>query len=346
VCFDKGETFLPKIDNKYQNLCYIVDENVWRLYKDGCLKHLQARDVFVLPISEEKKCLKTVFELYDHMMKMSAKRNMVMVSVGGGIVQDITGFAASTLYRGIKWVFIPTTYLAQADSCIGSKTSLNYDGFKNIIGSFYPPDEIFVDPGFLKTQKDIDFYSGLGEVVKLHMIGGEGRVSEFKGLLQGILAKNDESLLTSIKNSLYIKKSYIEADEFDVGLRNMLNFGHCFGHALETTSNFELPHGQAVILGMILANIVSRQRGMLSREVESHFFTNLLQPSIAVDLKGKFIDADQIIPAMKNDKKRTGKGLALILMGDDYKMKKVDDLEFAEAILALKRSTEILNIKG
>ena len=137
----------------------------------------------MLPVREERKTLETVQELYGHFLGRSAKRNMTLISIGGGILQDISGFAASTLYRGINWVFVPTTLLAQADSCIGSKTSLNYQGYKNLLGTFYPPNEVYIYMPFLATQAELDFYSGLGEVVKLHLMGGAERTRELIALL-------------------------------------------------------------------------------------------------------------------------------------------------------------------
>lgn len=341
--FGKAKEFLPKIDKKFTAYYYIIDANVWELYKDSCLQYLKKPEVIILPISEEQKCLETVLEIYDYLIKRSTKRNMTMISIGGGIIQDITGFAASTLYRGINWIFVPTTLLAQADSCIGSKTSLNYKGFKNLIGTFYPPSEIFIDPNFLATLKDIDFYSGLGEVIKLHIMGGESNIQKIIGLLPKIVARKNEALLTAVYNSLLIKQSYIEEDEFDSGRRNLLNFGHCFGHALETTSNFEIPHGQAVVLGMILANIVARRRGILSDNLESFLLDKLLLPSLKAKLKKEYFNQQAVISAMQKDKKRTGKDLSLIIMEDGYKLVRVNDVDVSEVTQALNNLVPIFN---
>lgn len=322
--------------------CYVVDSNVWRLYADGCLREIASADVIVLPISEERKCLETVQELYDRLISRSAKRNMTMVSIGGGILQDISGFVASTLYRGINWVFVPTTLLAQADSCIGSKTSLNYRGFKNLIGTFYPPSDVFIHTPFLATQEDADFFSGLGEVVKLHLMGGSAKTEEIVRLLPRIMRKEPPALLTAVENSLLIKQSYIADDEFDAGRRNLLNFGHCFGHAIEASSGFEIPHGQAVVMGMLLANIVARRRGLLSEECQTFCAKELLLPSLVVQPKEDHLDASTVIEAMKKDKKRTGEDLALIMMQDGYGMLKATDVTPAEAANALAEVKTIL----
>jgi 3-dehydroquinate synthase len=344
VCFKRANGFLKEIDRGTSHNCYIIDENVWELYRRSTFSDLDKNNVIVLPVSEERKNLHTVQELYDCLIERSAKRNMTLTSVGGGIVQDITGFLASTLYRGIQWIFIPTTLLAQADSCIGSKTSLNYKSYKNLIGTFFPPVGVCIDNAFLNTLKDIDFYSGLGEAVKLHIMGGERHVNTILELLPGIISKRQEALEKTVYHSLLIKQGYIEGDEFDAGRRNLLNYGHCFGHALETTSGFEIPHGQAVVIGMIFANIVSRRRNLLSHTLEYFLLQRALLPSL-IEKPGKsLLKSDTIISAMKKDKKRTGEGLPLITMANGYAMIKIDDLSEQEVEHAIDEMISVLGI--
>lgn len=322
------------------HVCYVVDSSVWELYPE--IREAAGPDAIELPIGEERKNLDTVQELYDRLTGRAAKRNMTLISIGGGITQDVTGFVASTLYRGINWVFVPTTLLAQADSCVGSKTSLNYKGYKNLVGTFYPPSKVCIDTAFIATQEEPDFFSGLGEVVKLHLMGGEPRTAELIGLLPPILRREREALLTGVKNSLEIKQSYIADDEFDTGRRNLLNFGHCFGHALESTSDFGVPHGQAVVAGMVLANAVAARRGLLSDGLEKFVAERLLLPSLVVQPEQAHLDHGQVVEAMKKDKKRTGDGLALIMMGDGYEFVKVNDLTAAEAAFALDQFSRLL----
>jgi len=319
----------------------VVDENVWRLYSETCLHELGRTDVIIQPVSEEQKTLSSVQKLYDQLMERSAKRNMTLISIGGGIVQDITGFVVSTLYRGINWVFVPTTLLAQADSCIGGKTSLNYKGYKNLIGTFYPPSEIFICTTFLKTLADVDFFSGLGEVVKLHILGGEKKAKESIALLPRILKREPNALLQGVRNSLEIKHAYIAEDEFDLGRRNLLNYGHCFGHALETASNFKIPHGQAVILGMILANKVALRRRVLSESSERWLLKKLLFPSLKIYPNLSQFNKHTVVEAMKKDKKRTGEDLALIMLKDGYEMESVKNLTATEVADILKKIAKI-----
>ena len=336
VLFGNVRSYLSEIEKTYPNNCYIIDANVWSLYKISSLDRIDRKKIIILPISETDKNINTVERLYNVLIKRSAKRNLLIISIGGGITQDITGFLASTLYRGLKWIFIPTTLLAQADSCIGSKTSLNYKNFKNLIGTFYPPSEVFIDPNFLGTQKRSDFYSGLGEVIKLHIIGGWRRTGDFLRVYPGIIANKNKAMENMIYRTLLIKQGYIEADEFDDGKRNLLNYGHCFGHALETTSKFMISHGAGVVFGMMLANIVARKRDLLSKRLESFIFQKLLLPLVYAMPKKKWLEAQSIITAMKKDKKRIGKNLPLIILLKGHHMTKINDMSAAEAANAVR----------
>jgi 3-dehydroquinate synthase len=329
---------LAGLDHK----CFVIDENVWQCHGNGLLMTLPGSEIVSFPAQEERKTLDGVREVYDHLLQRSAKRNLTLVTIGGGILQDVTGFVASTLYRGINWVFIPTTLLAMADSCIGSKTSLNYGGYKNLIGSFYPPSTVWIDPSFLTTLQPADFYSGLGEVVKLHMMAGEEKIREYLISRDSICAMDLSALNRAIQSSLEIKVDYIVDDEFDHGRRNMLNYGHCVGHAIEAVSAFRIPHGQAVVAGMILANYVAQQRGRLSEEKRRHIETDILLPSLNVRPTPDDLRPEAIVEAMGKDKKRTGQGLALIMLTDSGEMIRASDIEPEEVRSALGSAASIL----
>ena len=253
VHFEKDKNFLENLV-KRENTIFIIDKNVYNLHKSNILANIPQDKSIFLDISEEMKNIETACFLYEKIMQFSPRKNLTIISIGGGITQDVTGFVASSLYRGVNWIFVPTTLLAQVDSCIGAKTSLNFKHYKNLVGTFYPPSEIFIYPEFLKTLTREDFYSGVGEMAKLHLMNGEDATKNFVKDLSLIDKLDETTLLKYTQNCLKIKKSYIENDEFDTGKRNMLNYGHCFGHAIESSTNFEISHGQAVVLGMILAN--------------------------------------------------------------------------------------------
>jgi 3-dehydroquinate synthase len=330
--------YLVNLEHK----CFVVDQNVWHYYADNILSTLPGSETIEFAANEERKTLEGVQEIYEHLLKRSAKRNLTLITVGGGILQDVTGFVASTLYRGINWIFIPTTLLAQADSCIGSKTSLNYQGYKNLIGSFYPPSTVWIDPSFLRTLDAQYFYSGLGEVVKLHIMSGEERTQSLLSAYASICAMDMAALEHAIQTSLEIKIDYITDDEFDTGRRNMLNYGHCIGHALESTSNFRIPHGQAVVVGMMLANYIAQRRGILSEEKRRFIERRLLVPSLKIKVYPTDLEPRAIIEAMGKDKKRTGSGLALIMLTDANEMVRVSDLEAQEVRSALQETECLL----
>ena len=163
--FEKDDTFLKDL-SELENSVFVIDENVYNLHKKGCLKYIPTEKIIQLEISEEKKNINTVCELYEKIMKFAPRKNLNLVSIGGGITQDLTGFVASTLYRGVNWIFVPTTLLAQVDSCIGAKTSLNFENYKNLVGTFYPPSKIYIYPEFLNTLTRDDFYSDVIEDFK------------------------------------------------------------------------------------------------------------------------------------------------------------------------------------
>ncbi len=339
VEFVETDNFMQGIVDQ-PNHVFIIDENVWGLHNEGALQKISADKAIIQPIHEEVKNLETVAGLYDHLVNLPAKRNMTLVVIGGGILQDICGYAASTLYRGVRWIFVPTTLLAQVDSCIGSKTSINYKSYKNLIGTFYPPSDIFIHPRFLLTLSELDYYSGLGEIVKLHIMAGPQKIDEIKSTLPRLKKRDPAALKSVIGECLQIKKEYIEEDEFDAGRRNLLNYGHCFGHAIETISNFAIPHGQAVVIGMILANSVACRRGLLRRETTDFLYETLLRHSLIIPRGDREFNGDDLIDAMKKDKKRTGLNLALIMMDEQFHFMKVSDLTGPEVEKALSELYE------
>jgi 3-dehydroquinate synthase len=332
--FEETDTFIDSLSTHSQ-ACFVVDDSVWKIYSNTLLQKIPPEQVIVIPIHENKKNLDTVQYLYDRLVEYPAKRNLTMISIGGGILQDVSGFAASTIYRGVNWIYIPTTLLAQADSCIGSKTSLNYGSYKNLIGTFYPPRRIHIYTPFLKTLQVSDFYSGFGEVIKLHLMGGRASFDALVALTPLILHREAVALTKAIQESLRIKLSYMADDEFDMGHRNLLNYGHDFGHAVESTSNFEMPHGQGVVFGMLAANIIARQRGLLEPGLEKEIAEKLLLPNLLIKPQLNALEPDAMVDAMKKDKKRVGDNLALIMMDSYFTLSRVNDLTGKEVTIAL-----------
>ena len=339
ICFESDFSFLTEL-LKEQDAVFIIDENIYQLYKQHFSVLDGKKNVFLVEATEENKTLGASEKIFDQVISLNPTKKTKIISFGGGITQDVSGFVASTFFRGLYWIYVPTTLLAQADSCMGSKTSLNYKSYKNILGTFYPPHQIHICTQFTKTLKEEDFYSGMGEVVKLHTIGGTKTLDILINQLPGIHQKDLSTILSATQESLNIKWTYMDGDEFDQGKRNMLNYGHCFGHAIETATHYKIPHGQAVIIGMILANEISFRKGNILVELHekiNQVFFDLLKSDVK---QLKHIDNETIINAMKQDKKRIGNGLPLIMMNKDFEFFKIIDLSEAEAVNTLNSFKE------
>lgn len=246
-----------------ENPCAIlIDQTVYQLYESKLLPILATHPVMQVEATETNKALAFIEQVVTFLMSSNFKRNHTLIAIGGGIIQDLTCFVASTLFRGVSWIFYPTTLLAQCDSCIGSKSSLNVGVYKNQMGTFYPPQTVVIDVNFTKTLKHVDLLSGLGEAIKVHYLDEEKRFDAIFTHYPDALSALP-TLEQIIYDSLLIKKRIIEIDEYDKDYRNIMNYGHTFGHALESVTNYQIPHGIAVTWGMGMANFLSRQLGYL-----------------------------------------------------------------------------------
>jgi 3-dehydroquinate synthase len=318
------------------NTLFVIDKNIVDLYDSQFASSLSSESVVLFDALEQNKTIETALALSERFIKLASKRNSVIVSIGGGITQDVTGFLANILYRGIRWVFVPTTLLAQCDSCIGSKTSLNYKSYKNLLGTFYPPDEVVVCAEFTKTLSELDYCSGLGEITKFAFMQGNSGLVSLENNLSLLLKRDMQTLKNFIALSLEFKKTYIEEDEFDQDKRILLNFGHTFGHAIETTSEYAIPHGIAILLGTLMANRIAVHRKLLDREYAQRLSSVadkvLRQSGITVP----HFDAELIIQAMRKDKKQTRRdSIKAILPENNMTLTMVSDISATEIELAL-----------
>ena len=299
----------------------IVDQRVAALHAKGLAK-LAARSHAVHEVEalENNKSLEALPELVHRLVSDNVRRDHLLVAVGGGIIQDLTCFAASILFRGMDWAFLPTTLLAQADSCIGSKSSINAAGVKNLVGTFYPPRVIAIAAEFLSTLDRRDVRSGVGEMLKAHIIEGPDSFDRIAASYDALFA--DPAVMTHfIFGSLKIKQRLIEVDEFDRGVRNVMNYGHSFGHAIEAATEFAVPHGIAVTMGMDMANWVSNRIGRLPL----HHFARM-HPPLRRNYDGferVDVPVDKLLEAIARDKKNTGSDLTLILPDSQSRIEKV-----------------------
>ncbi|MBF0419905.1 MAG: 3-dehydroquinate synthase [Magnetococcales bacterium] len=299
----------------------LVDANIARLYSAPLAAVLAHPNTLIIESTEGNKSINSVIPVIERLVENKIRRGHVLVAIGGGIIQDITCFIASTLLRGVEWRFIPTTLLAQADSCIGSKSSINLGEVKNILGTFNPPKHIWICPAFLDTLEPKEVRSGIGEILKVHAIAGQAAFDNLKKDF-GLLAQDRQILLTYIRSALLIKKKYIEIDEFDQGVRNIFNYGHSFGHAIESATHFAIPHGVAVTMGMDIANHIAVLRGLLAashRDRMHDVFRKNYQDFIHVP-----IVLEDMLGALMKDKKNTATELMLIFpVGDRAEIQRI-----------------------
>ena len=318
VHIENDLNFLEKVITG-ENTEVVVDQKVFDLYST-LFECFPRERLMVIEAIEENKVIDTALEICEKMTEIPAKRNAKLISIGGGIIQDITGFVANILYRGIQWTFVPTTLLSACDSCIGGKTSLNYKKYKNLLGTFYPPDHIYICASFFKTLSERDYESGLGEVVKFNIMAGEQGLRRITDNIDLLLERDSDTVNQFVRTSLEFKKAFIEVDEFDHGERIKLNFAHTFGHAIEVVTEYQIPHGTAVAIGMIMADSISMKRGLLSPKTAENAEKVLLK---VIHINSALLEGtiDRVIDAIHKDKKQTNNALTAVLMAESEEEK-------------------------
>ncbi len=310
------------------NILAVISQKVFKLY--GNFLNLPKERIFILKDGEKEKNFKTYQKILAAALKLKLTRNDFIIAIGGGVCGDIAGFAAATYMRGIHLIQIPTTLLACVDSSVGGKTGIDTGYGKNLIGAFYQPDAVFINTNFLKTLDERQLKTGLGEVVKYAFIEKSCKCDEEFNLINflslnsdKILAKDNKTLEYLINICISLKKSVVEKDEKEGGLRKILNFGHTYAHAVEKLTKYKkYTHGEAVVKGMEFAFDMAQKMGII---VESYKY-------IAEDLIKKYnfkkipdFDIKKVISVMKTDKKATAENIIFILPVDcavvkEYKM--------------------------
>jgi len=310
----------------------IIDSYIYKNYP--LFSKIISKDkIYILDAKEDTKTLKTCEEIISLLTTRGFKRNHKLVAIGGGITQDVTSFAASILYRGIRWVFFPTTLLAQSDSCIGSKTSINFLGTKNLLGSYHAPSKVICCNEFLNTLPVRDIKSGIGEILHYYLIENSSLVNDLVEEYEEILTSPSGMLTKHIEESLRIKRVMVQKDEFDQNERRVFNYGHTFGHAIEAISKYEISHGLAVTIGMDLANYVSLRKGLINKEqytkLHSALKMNLIEYRVPEKLESEYYSL------LKKDKKNIDNCIVCVLpygIGDIRVTKIVDHDELKNII--------------
>ena len=299
-----------------KRLCIVTDsvvdalygEEVLTLLTENCRKAVK----YVFPAGEESKTLDTVKDVYTFLIEEGFDRKDMLIALGGGVVGDLTGYAAATYLRGIDFIQIPTTLLSQADSSIGGKTGVDFDGYKNMVGAFKMPRLVYMNLSVLQSLEDRQFFSGFAEVMKSALIKDAPFYEWLIENMYEICEKDLNVLEEMVMRCCGIKKLVVEKDPTEQGDRALLNLGHTVGHAIEKAKNFELYHGECVALGTVAAAYISWKKEMLSME-EYYEIRDMFVP-FYLPISVEDIDPQEILRLTKSDKKMTAGKIRFILL--------------------------------
>ncbi len=326
------------IGNKY---FIITDSNVEELLGHDLLHLLDASGIQAHLISfeagEGSKSLSTIEDISRQMVQAGADRKSAVIALGGGVAGDMAAFAASIYMRGIEFIQIPTTYLAQVDSSVGGKTGVNLPEGKNLIGTFYQPKAVFADIGTLSTLPQQEIRNGLAEVVKYGMIQDPELFALLEEKWWDVLNLEPQVTCDIVKRSCEIKAEVVARDELEGGLRRILNFGHTIGHAVEAASDFQIPHGEAVSMGMVAVSRIAVSKGMLKEEDEKRLEALLERLGLPVHIPEE-ISRDEIVNGLIHDKKAVGGRVFFVLPSSIGSTEITTDVSRDEIMDAIKVS--------
>ena len=336
ICEDFNKA-LQEALSRYEEPCVVIDSRLRASYTLPCTDRLP---VLWLEVSEERKTIETVRQIWDFLFAQQMTRRGVVVCIGGGVLTDMAGFAAATYKRGTDFITVPTTLLAMVDASTGGKTGCNYGGLKNSVGLFAAPAETLISPHWLTTLPAREWLSGFAEMLKTGLIDGE-RTAEgrlWDRLMQYDLETMEMPELTPlISGCVAVKERIVAADPHEEGLRKVLNFGHTAGHAIEKLKNFELAHGECVALGSVVAAYISRKRELIDEDT----FYEIRDMFVGFGLPISFdsLEPEDILAAAKHDKKMDKGNIRFILLkklGSAYIDETVSDQEITEALRFIK----------
>ena len=281
----------------------------------------------IMEASEEKKSFSSLEEIHNSLIEMGYSRECILYAMGGGIICDMTGFAAATYQRGVDFVLIPTTLLSQVDASVGGKTAINHKKGKNMIGAFHQPKKVISDVGFLSSLESRQLTDGLSEIIKHAAILDKEFFVWLEENINGLLHKNFSLYEYAVSRSIQLKESVVSRDETEKGVRKWLNFGHTFGHAIEMYGNFEeFSHGEAVALGMLMAINLSMSVSGLNIE-DAKRIQKLIKQVLSEELLTKKFDSKALYEMMSSDKKKTGDILNFVTIKDIGEAQIKNDLD-------------------
>lgn len=307
---------IKELETENRRICIVTDSNVEKLYA-GEIRELLAPccreiSVYAIPAGEANKNLDEIRKFYEHLIQNRLDRQDLLVALGGGVIGDMTGFAAATYLRGIRFVQVPTTLLSQVDSSIGGKTGVDFDQYKNMVGAFHQPSLVYMNINSLKTLSEEQFSCGMGEILKHGLIRDASYYEWMINHMAEIEERDTDVLFHMVEGSCRIKRQVVEKDPTEKGERALLNFGHTIGHAIEKLKDFQLLHGQCVSLGCVAAAYISWKRGLLS---EGEFY-EIRDMNVGFGLPITFdgLKSEDVVEATKRDKKMASGQIKFILL--------------------------------
>lgn len=334
--FAKLPEAVEPLNIKERKLCIVADSTTAELYGAELKEILKETctyvSMFVFPAGEVNKTLNTVRDLYEHLILEKFDRKDMLVALGGGVVGDLTGFAAATYLRGIGFIQIPTTLLSQVDSSIGGKTGVDFDAYKNMVGAFHMPRLVYMNLNVLKTLPDRQFACGMGEIIKHGLIQDSDYLEKLSTYQREIREKNYAALLWMVAGSCKVKRHVVEEDPTEQGIRAWLNFGHTIGHSVEKLKDFTLCHGECVAIGCAAAAWMSWKRGLISEKEKEAVEQLLLDYQLPVRVKG--LKPEDIVKTTKLDKKMDAGKVKFVLLkkiGEAFVTRDVEDEEILRA---------------
>lgn len=314
--FDRISDEITALGRPYKRICIVADSNVAPLYagtlKDALSKVTEEITVCEIPAGEEFKTLDTVKDIYKHLIENRYDRKDLLIALGGGVTGDICGYTAATYLRGVDFIQVPTTLLAQCDSSVGGKTGVDFDGYKNMVGAFYMPRLVYMNLSTLKTLDERQYFSGFAEVMKHGLIRDDKFYSWLIDNMYEICDRDFDTLKVMVYNNCMIKGKVVDADATEQGERALLNFGHTIGHAIEKALDFKLLHGECVALGCVAAAFISWHHKLISME-EYYEIRDMFVP-FNLPISVEDIDPEEILKITKSDKKMSGDKIRFILL--------------------------------
>ncbi|MCC5910550.1 MAG: 3-dehydroquinate synthase [Clostridiaceae bacterium] len=315
---------MDKAIDSGDKIVLITDKNVDNLYGKAIEKFLKDKKPYkiTIPPGEKSKTMATVEYILSQMLDCGLTRNSKVIALGGGVVGDIAGFSASIYMRGIDFVQVPTTLLAQVDSSVGGKTGINMPAGKNTVGSFYQPKAVLIDTKVLKTLPKRELISGIGEVIKYGIIYDDMFLNDIKNEFEAILKLDYKVMKKVIRRCCEIKAAIVSQDEKEKGIRKILNFGHTIGHGLEAITNYKkYTHGEAVIIGMYYEAKLAKSLGYIKETYFKEITDIIHKTEVSLDIT--MLSLEDLTHAMIKDKKNRGEKISFILPIDKGKVKEV-----------------------